>query len=324
MQKTKPLALLTVVLLLLVVTTQGLASGPYYQNALNAWCLAATNSPDELTPGPHPVRVAVIDSGLKPGNTTNAAPGYNYVFKTTTTSDLLGHGTQTTGIMVGGRSDKGSLLALGSHATIVPLVWITKYPSGVLANGGVAALCSAIRDAVDVYTCQIINISSGITTDDPALRAAVAYAEEKGAIVVSAVGNSNRFAPDQVYYPAAYDTVVGVGSINKDILVSPFSQRNTSVFVTAPGERVYTMPGGFARGFALVSGTSYSAAYVSSFAALLLSKYPELSPALFRRILQESAQDLGDPGYDTAYGHGIIDVAHGLLRCEALQTNTSP
>ena len=146
----------------------------------------------------------------------------------------------------------------------------------------------------------------------------------RSAIVVSAVGNSNRFAPDQVYYPAAYDTVVGVGSISKDILVSPFSQRNTSVFVTAPGERVYTVPGGFARGFTLVSGTSYSAAYVSSFAALLLSKYPELSPKDFRHILQESAQDIGDPGYDTAYGHGIIDVANGLLRCQELQTSTSP
>ena len=324
MRKTRVLAVTTAMFILLLVTSVGFTAGAYYQDAVNAWCLTATNSPDELTPGPHPVRVAVIDSGLRPGSATNTAPGYNYVFQSAVTSDLLGHGTQTTGIMVGGSSDKGTLHALGSHATIVPLVWITKYASGVLANGGVAALCSAIRDAIDVYDCQIINLSSGVNTDDPALRAAVAYAEEKGAIVVSGVGNSNRYAPDQVYYPAAYDTVVGVGSINKDILVSQFSQRNTSVFVTAPGEKVYTLPGGFARGFTLVSGTSYSAAYVSSFAALLLSKYPELSPRDFRHILQESAQDLGDAGYDTAYGHGVMDVANGLLRCHELHAATSP
>jgi len=324
MQKTKALALLTVLLPLLVITSHGLAAGLYYQDAVNAWCLTAINSPEELTPGPHPVRVAVIDSGLRPGSAANTARGYNYVFESTATPDLLGHGTYTTGIIVGGSSDKGSLLGLGSHATIVPLVWITKYASGVLANGGVTALCSAIRDAVDVYDCQIINISSGVTTDDPTLRAAVAYAEEKGAIVVSAVGNSNRYAPDQVYYPAAYDTVVGVGSISKEILVSPFSQRNTSVYVTAPGEKVYTVPKGFARGFTLVSGTSYSTAYVSSFAALLLSEYPELSPRDFRHILQESAQDLGDAGYDTTYGHGLIDVANGLLRCLELHSATSP
>jgi subtilisin family serine protease len=65
-----------------------------------------------------------------------------------------------------------------------------------------------------------------------------------------------------------------------------------------------------------ISGTSYSAAYVSGFAALLLSKYPEITPAEFRRILMETSQDLGEEGYDTAYGYGIISVSNGLEYCK--------
>ena len=205
---------------------------------------------------------------------------------------------------------------MGSHAELVPLVWISKYPSGVLANGGISALCSAIKDAVDIYGCRIINVSSGISSDDEALREAVEYAEEKGVIVISAAGNSNQYAPDKIFYPAAYETVVGVGSVNEDMCVSDFSQRNSGVTVTAPGEKVYSISADPSKGFVQISGTSYSAAYVSGFAALLLSKYPEMSLAEFRQILIETSQDLGEKGYDSAYGYGIVSVSDGLEYCK--------
>jgi len=299
--------LICAVILLLLIATHSVAEVTY----INSWCLNAINAPAELIKGEHPVRIAVIDSGLRAGAAPNIDLGYNYVFNTVATADLLGHGTQTTSIIVG--SIKGKLAGLAPEATIIPLVWISKYQSGVLANGGVKALSRAVRDAVDIYNCQVLNISSGLLIDDPELKEAVAYAEEKGAIVVSAVGNTNSYAPNVVYYPAAYDTVVGVGSINTELQVSSFSQRNSSVYVTAPGEKVYALPSRVTKGVAQVSGTSYAGAYVSSLAALLLSHNPQLTPAEFRQILQESAQDFGEPGYDTAYGYGLIDVAKALL-----------
>jgi subtilisin family serine protease len=91
--------------------------------------------------------------------------------------------------------------------------------------------------------------------------------------------------------------------------------------VTAPGENVYTIPIGPSKDFAQVSGTSFSTAYVSGFAALLLSKYPEMSPAEFRQVLMETSQDLGEEGYDTAYGYGIISVSGALEYCEAIVNN---
>lgn len=52
----------------------------------------------------------------------------------------------------------------------------------------------------------------GTTTDDDLLRKATQYALDKGAIVVSAVGNEQLVAPDRGYYPAAYDGIIGVGA----------------------------------------------------------------------------------------------------------------
>ncbi len=173
-------------------------------------------------------------------------------------------------------------------------------------------VCTAIYDAVDVYGCRIINLSLGIDRADEKLRDAVTYAEEKGVIVISAVGNNNRNAPDRVFYPAAYKTVVGVGSVDNQEEVSDFSQRNFSVMVTAPGEDVTLPAAGEKTAARTVSGTSYAAACVTAFAAAVLPECPSMSPAEFRELLKTSSRDLGAPGYDTDYGWGLIDTAAGL------------
>ncbi len=301
------------------------APTPVVMETVNSGSLRLMNAPDQWPVGDHPVRVAMIDSGVRTGvwglDPSHVAPGFNYVFQNQVTHDRIGHGSQTSAIVLGASSANGDLFGIGRHAAIVPLVWITEYPSGVRADAGLPALCAAIKDAIDLYGCRVINISAGIHYDDPDLRAAIDYAEEKGAIVTAAVGNSNHFAPERIYYPAAYDTVIGVGSVDELLLVSEFSQRNHSVMVTAPGEKVYTLSSVPAEGFAQVSGTSYSAAYVSALASLLLSLYPDLSPAKFRQVLQESGRDLGDPGYDTAYGYGVLDIGRALLLTDEIMVN---
>lgn len=315
---------LAIVLFWALATPQpGLASDP--QNpapveedcrVVNAWCLDLVDAPAELDGGDQPVRIALVDSGVWANDPRFPArsiqEGHNYVLESAITNDLIGHGSRTAAIILGGSCEDGELAGLGAHASLVPLVWITKYPSGVEANGGIHGLSSAIRDAVDIHGCRIINVGSGTRVDDPELQAAVTYAEEKGAIVIAAAGNTNLSTPDDVFYPAYYPTVISAGSVGKDMLVSGFSQRNPGVTVVAPGEGVPSFARGSNSGFEEVSGTSYSAAYVSGFAALTLSLYPDTTPAQFREILKESSSDLGEPGYDTSYGYGLIDVSRGL------------
>lgn len=258
------------------------------------------------------VRIALIDTGVscKHLDSSRISAGKNYVFPDRNTDDLVGHGTAIAGIILG--SEKLGLKGIAPGAEIIPLVYYSRYVSGVPFNGGVDAICKAIYDAIDLYNCRIINISSGVTSENDKLKEAIAYAEEKNAIVISSVGNANHSSPEDVYYPSAYETVIGVGSVDEKNEVAYFSQRNTSVKLVAPGFDISTVPISNRSKPVKVSGSSYSAAFVAGAAALMLQANPELSAAQVREVLYRSAEDLGEEGYDTDSGWGLLDLSKAL------------
>ena len=289
-----------------------------YDGALNGWAYEAvgftTPSPVAVeTETPAEVRIALIDTGVstKRIDPDLLEPGKNYVFEDAGTEDLTGHGTRVASLILGAANETGNLPALAASAKLVPLVYYSKYPSGVPANGGIEAICRAIYDAVDLYGCKVINISSGVIIPDDRLAEAVLYAEANNVIVVSAVGNDHLRAPERQYYPAAYDTVVGVGAVNEKLELSAFSQRSNatacapgeyinavsafsqrnSVTVCAPGEFITVVSIKNSRFFEAVSGTSYATAFVSALAASLLGKYPDMTPEEFREVLKISSRD---------------------------------
>ena len=58
----------------------------------------------------------------------------------------------------------------------------------------------------------------------------------------------------------------------------------------------------------MTSGTSFSAAYVSGVAALMLERNPALKPDELRAMLMKTARDLGSPGRDDLFGAGEADA----------------
>ena len=300
---------LTRILITIIIFTFLLSQPVFARNGESAYLLPESDTSVHIGSG---VRIALIDTGIscKYIDGSNILAGKNYVFPDWDTDDLVGHGTAIAGIILG--SEKLGIKGVAPGVEIVPLVFYSRYISGVPKNGGIEAICSAIYDAVDVYNYRIINISSGITADDDKLREAIAYAEEKNVLVVSAVGNSNRSSPKSVYYPAAYETVIGVGAADENNEAAYFSQRNFSVKLLAPGTNVPTSPIGNSSKPVKVSGSSYAAAFVSGAAALLLEGNPELSAAQLRELLYNFAKDLGPEGYDTDTGWGLLDVSKAL------------
>ncbi|HHW00625.1 MAG TPA: S8 family serine peptidase [Clostridiaceae bacterium] len=258
------------------------------------------------------VRITLIDTGIscKYLDDSNVIEGKNYVFPEMGTNDLVGHGTAVAGIILG--SEVFGIEGVAPDAEIVPLVFYSRYASGMPVNGGIEAICQAIYDAIDLYGCRIINISAGITSDSDKLREAIAYAGEKNVIVVSAVGNSNRSSPKVVYYPAAYETVIGVGAANEKNEAAYFSQRNSSVKLLAPGTNIPTATINNSSKPVKVNGSSYAAAFVTGAAALLLEENPELTAAQLRELLYNSAKDLGPEGYDIETGWGMLDISKAL------------
>lgn len=147
-----------------------------------------------------PVRLAIIDTGISEIaiSKTNLYHGQNDILPGQTTTDTVGHGTAIASIIVG--SEAAGIEGICPEAILIPLINYRKSEDGGIIKGDSAMLAKIIRDAVEVYDCKIVNISSGILGDTPALQDAVKWAEEQGALIISSAGNDGN---NNIYYPGA-------------------------------------------------------------------------------------------------------------------------
>lgn len=173
-----------------------------------------------------PLRAAIIDTGISTAAVApeRILPGKNYLRPEDGTEDRLGHGTAVAAIIAG--SEAAELSGLCTEVQLVPLVYCTADEDGRELRGNAALAAQAIRDAVDLYACRIINLSSGAAADSPALRAAADYAAEKGVLLISSAGNTGVTAPEQIYYPGGYESVLCVGACDEAGRMAAFSQKN--------------------------------------------------------------------------------------------------
>jgi len=77
-------------------------------------------------------------------------------------------------------------------------------------------------------------------------------------------------------------------------------------YLVAPGESVTTTSK--KNYYQISSGTSFSAPMVTGAMALLKEKYPFLTGKSLTKILFATATDLGAPGVDNVYGHGLLNI----------------
>lgn len=265
------------------------------------------------------VRVAVIDSGLMSGygQYTDAVivPGENYLVaesdpNRTDTTDTYGHGTAAVSVI----ADRE--FGVAPKATVIPL----KCFDGKTSQWSyvVAAIYAAVND----YDCDVISMSLGATGPNSSVEDAVKYAQARGAIVVGAVGNlsSTTTGNDGLFYPAAYDGVIGVGMTNLKKEVHSLSRHTACVDVVAPG---YSIPARSCSTGAVIkkSGTSFSTPIVAGAVALALSADPTLTQDEIITLLHDTAEDRGDPGFDYGYGYGFLNI--GLLVAAVKQDDQS-
>lgn len=226
------------------------------------------------------ITIALIDSGVSADaiKSDHLLPGYNYVLDTEDTEDQINHGTAIASIILG--CESADVTAAAQDAYIVPLVSVTKQDGDIISISP-EVLAKSIRDAIDKYRADIINISLGIRENNDELREAVEYAEAKGVLIISAVGNDGKGG--RPYYPASYETVIAVGSCDKYGTESRFSQDGADVL--APGENIMLASrNGVPYG---IKGTSFATGYVSAYAANLLAEKPKLNAERLREEIVE-------------------------------------
>ena len=257
------------------------------------------------------VRVGVIDSGINPHPAfgDRLLPGSNYVEgeDPEDTRDAVDHGTRVAGL-IGGSGD-GGYIGAAPAAELVPL----KCTNGHTVP--ISAVCAAIYGGIRDHHCNVLNLSLGTKTFSQTMEEAIVYAVENDVVVVASAGNAGDSA---LYYPAACDGVMGVGSVDRSGEKNRNSNYNESVFLTAPGDQVRSTAAG--GGYGRKSGTSFSAPHAAAAAAVLLSADPSLLPGEIMELLASSSQDRGDPGWDPCYGHGILSIADAVTDLEAIRS----
>ena len=247
------------------------------------------------------VRVGVVDSGINPHSDfgMRLLKGHNYIQDAEDpdeTFDRYGHGTRVAGVIAG--SGESGHIGAAPGAQLIPL----KVTNEKLVK--ISAICNAIYGGVRDYHCDVLNLSLGVSEQYEALEKAIAYCEEMGVVVISAVGNNGD---NTCYFPAGYDTVIGAGAVDSSGTLYSNSNHNKSVFITAPGVAICSTASW--GGYASATGTSYAVPHAAGAAAAMLSADPTLTPAAIRGLMRETAVDAGPEGYDEFYGYGILNLA---------------
>lgn len=269
----------------------------------------------------HGITVGIIDTGIDvdhPEFEGAIAPASTDIV--TGSSEWLddedGHGTAVAGIIAARKNN-----SLGHGVAFESTVLAIRAD----ADGSCAFGCTFdeadVADATDYAVlngADVINYSfGGGNSLGSALADSMATAVDSGAILVLAAGNAGepeptfpaRFAID----PRADGQVIVAGAVDADDQIASFSNRAGSAsdsFLVAPGIGILTT--GLNGGSAPATGTSFATAHVSGAAALVLQISPFLTPAQVVELLLSTATDLGNPGPDSVYGRGLVNVGAAL------------
>jgi hypothetical protein len=176
---------------------------------------------------------------------------------------------------------------------------------GVTPNGTESTSFTILKalDYAVAHRAQIINMSFA-GPKDTLIERGIAAIAAKGIVMVAAGGNAGPKSPP--LYPAANTGVIAVNATDGQDKLFLASNRGGYIAISAPGVDIL-LPAPDEK-YQMTSGTSFSAAYVSGIAALILERNSALKPEEVRAILMTTARDLGPPGRDDQFGAGEADA----------------
>jgi bacillopeptidase F len=232
--------------------------------------------------------------------------------------DALGHGTQALGVMLG-----GSEIGVAPDAR-----WIAARLYDGKGHARMSDIHRAFQWLMDpdgnpstADAPDVVNASwalSGRVTGtcvmefDDDIRAL----KSAGIAVVFAAGNDGPAAGTS-NSPANNPGVLSVGAVDRDLAIGRQTSRGPSacdgaIFpaLSAPGINIRTtdLSHGGQPIYALVSGSSLATPHAAGVLAILAAAFPSASVAQLEAALLKGARDIGPPGPDHVFGHGLVDA----------------
>jgi thermitase len=295
------------------------------------WGLKAVGAPAAWATGTGAgTTIAVVDTGVDLQHEdlkTKISGGKNFVDPAKSAQDDHGHGTHVAGIAAAAANNNLGVASVAPDARILPVKVLDskgQAPSGSITEEGIVE--AGIRYAAD-QGAAVINLSlgdTGITRPlGSSFASAVRYAWSKGSIPVVSAGNNGD--PNSTYFTSsnfANEPAIVVTALTPSSERAPYASKTGAAKwgIAAPGgagtanadDNIISTwwLAGSPNAYGSAAGTSMAAPHVSGAAAILRGL--GLTPQQTVDRLLATARDLGDPGNDSTYGHGALDVAKAV------------
>jgi serine protease len=271
---------------------------------------ASAGDGDGIDPDPQ-------DTGVSEGNTSDSFHG------THVSGTVVARGGNLIGVAGSAYSSRVMpvrALGAGGGGTTYDVDQAVRYAAGLANDSG----------TVPERPAQIINLSLGGAPFSQGTQALLDEVRAAGVLVVAAAGNQASSAP---VYPASYDGVISVSAVDAQRRLAPYSSTGPGIDVAAPGgnnsvdqngdgypDGVLSTagtigPNGINFTYSFANGTSMAAPHVAGVLALMKSVNPQLTPEDIDAMLAagELSDDLGAPGRDDQFGHGIINAQRAVV-----------
>ncbi len=251
------------------------------------------------------------------------------------------HGSHVAGT-IGAASNNGTGVAgVGWNVRLMPLracglegcalfdiMQAARYAAGLPNDSG----------QVPAAAADIINLSLGGPFFSQAAADLYAQLRQAGILIVASAGNDASSTPN---YPAAHQGVISVSAVGIDRVLASYSSFGNTVDIAAPGgdggdlngdgypdwvlsTGADDSSGAIQMTYTFLAGTSMASPHVAGVLALMKSANPNLTADEIEQLLidGELSDDLGAPGRDNLYGHGLINAQKAVAA--ALNADGSP
>ena len=232
----------------------------------------------------------ILDTGVD-GSHEDLAANYHSINESYD-KDEVKHGTHCAGIAAAVSNNEIGIASFAMNGDYVKVSSVKVLND--FGGGSQVDIINGILEAANLGA-DVISMSLGGKSNDRRQKAyeeAVAFANNKGSIVVVAAGNSSGDASR--FVPANVEGVITVAAIDTSLNRAAFSNhiKNVSRGIAAPGVNIYsTIPGDK---YTFYSGTSMATPYVAGLVAVIRSLHPHMDTDEVYRLLHDTGMVIDD------------------------------